>query len=238
METSVYYEHQAVARGHVSPADVLANVTLNSGMYDRILLPWLPKDKGAFVYEVACGAGICLKWLSTRGYTNSAGSDLSDVQIALAQANGMNVSLQDALGDLKGRPNGSIDCLIALDFYEHLPKEVLLDFLKDAHRVLAPGGKLILRGPNGDSPLLGRALYNDITHYWALTSVAFNALLQMFGFRAVEFRDDTLARFDRGRWLRVPLAWIAQKVLHWLLRLATRENIRYFSSSFFICATK
>jgi SAM-dependent methyltransferase len=238
METSVYYERQAIARGHVSPEDVLANVALNSGMYDRILLPWLPRDRNKFVYEVACGAGICLKWLATRGYANSAGSDSSDVQIALAKANGMNVSLQDALADLGSRPDGSIDCLIALDFYEHLPKEVLLDFLKDAYRVLAPGGKLILRGPNGDSPLLGRALYNDITHCWALTSVAFNALLRMFEFSMTEFKDDTLARFDRRRWLRVPLAWLAQQVLHWLFRLATRENIRYFSSSFFICATK
>lgn len=238
METSVYYEHQALARGHATPADVIADVERNAGMYDRILLPWLPADRNKFVYEVACGAGICLKWLSMRGYLNAAGSDLSDVQIALAQANGVNASLRDAMADLKSRPDGSIDCLIALDFYEHLPKDVLLDFLKDAHRVLAPSGHLILRGPNGDSPLLGRALYNDITHCWALTSVAFVALLQMFGFGTVKFKDDTLASFNSRRWLRVPLAWMGQTVLHWLFRLATRENIRYFSSSFFVCATK
>jgi SAM-dependent methyltransferase len=238
METSVYYSHQAIARGHVSPDDVLANVARNSGMYDRVLLPWLPEDKTKPIYEVACGAGICLKWLSTRGYVNASGSDSSEVQISLAKANGMSVKLMGALEDLQTHADGSIACLIALDFYEHLPKEILLDFLQESYRVLAPGGRLILRGPNGDSPFLGRALFNDITHLWALTSVAFNAVLRMFGFKHVEFQDDTLPSFNTFRWFRIPLAWFAQKVLHWAIRLATRENILYFSSSFFLCATK
>jgi hypothetical protein len=113
-----------------------------------------------------------------------------------------------------------------------------LDFLKESERVLRPGGTLILRGPNGDSPVLGRALYNDITHYWALTAVAFNALLTMAGFSRVAFKDETLASIGKNRWLLVPLAWIGQHVYRAMIRLATRENITCLSSSMFLCAWK
>jgi SAM-dependent methyltransferase len=129
-----------------------------------------------------------------------------------------------------------VDCLVGLDFYEHLPKEVLLDFLQEARRVLAPEGRLVLRGPNGDSPVLGRALYNDITHVTALTSVAMTAVLRMSGFSRVAFADDTLASIGRLRWLLVPASWLARRLLRLVFRLATREDIRCLSSSFFVCA--
>ncbi len=238
MNISAYYSYQAKARGLNSPEDVMKVVAQNSLMYDKILLPWLPKERNAAIYEVACGPGIFLHWLGEHGYTNATGSDSSDVQISLATAGGLRVKLVDALEDLRSCPENSFDCLVGLDFYEHLPKEILLDFLHESERVLRPGGRLILRGPNGDSPVLGRALYNDITHYWALTTTAFNAVLMMSGFVRTEFKDDTLAGIQKQRWLRVPLAWIGQQIYRSLIRAATRENITCLSSSIFICAWK
>ncbi|MBK5276438.1 MAG: class I SAM-dependent methyltransferase [Desulfuromonadales bacterium] len=238
MDISTYYSYQAKARGLYSLEDVMSIVVQNTLLYDKVVLPWLPKERDAIIYEVACGPGIFLHWLKRHGYTNTMGSDSSDVQIILAKAGGLAVTLADAIEDLRSYPSGSFDCLVGLDFYEHLPKEMLLDFLYEAERVLRSGGRLILRGPNGDSPLLGRALYNDITHYWALTTTAFNAVLMMSGFTHTEFKDDTLACIQKQRWLRVPLAWMAQQILRTLLRLATREHIKCLSSSLFLCAWK
>ncbi len=238
MDISAYYSYQAKARGLHSLADVMGIVEQNTVLYDKVVLPWLPKEPDAAIYEVACGPGIFLHWLKGHGYTNAVGSDSSDVQIMLAKAGGLAVKLADSIADLRSYQSGSFDCLVGLDFYEHLPKETFLDFLQEAHRVLRSGGRLILRGPNGDSPVLGRALYNDITHYWALTTTAFNALMMMSGFIRTEFKDDRLACIQKQRWLRVPLAWMAQQVFRTLIRLATQENIKCLSSSLFICAWK
>jgi len=238
MNLSTYYSFQATARGLNSVDDVIRVVNDNTRMYDEIVLPWLPKDPNADIYEAACGPGIFLHWLKRRGYRRAVGTDSSDVQIALARAASLEAELVDSISDLKARAGESLDCVVGLDFYEHLPKEILLDFLAETYRVLRPGGRLILRGPNGDSPVLGRALYNDITHNWALTSIAFNAVFTMFGFDDIEFRDDTISGIQKNRWIKVPAAWIAQHLLRTLLRLATREHIRCLSASMFVCGRK
>jgi SAM-dependent methyltransferase len=238
MDLSAYYRYQAKARGLNSLTDVMNVVAENTILYDKIILPWLPQNREAAIYEAACGPGVFLHWLRKRGYTNASGSDSSDVQIVLAKEGGLQTSLIDSIEDLRRCPASSLDCLVGLDFYEHLPKEVLLDFLYEAGRVLRTGGRLILRGPNGDSPVLGRALYNDITHQFALTTTAFNALLMMAGFQRTEFKDDAIAGIRRHRWLRVPIAWIGQQTYRALIRAATREHIRCLSASMFLCGWK
>lgn len=238
MDIATYYSFQAVARGLHTLDDVQEIVAANKRLYDTVVLPWLPADRKAAIYEVACGPGIFLHWLKSQGYTNASGSDSSDVQIALARVGQLDAELADSIGKLRGFAAESLDCIVGLDFYEHLPKEVLLDFLFESFRVIKPGGRLILKGPNGDSPVLGRALYNDITHVTALTSIAFHALLTMAGFKRTAFADDTLASIQKQRLVRVPLAWIAQRLLRTLIRFATRENIQCLSASFLLCAWK
>ena len=43
--------------------------------------------------------------------------------------------------------------LIAIDFIEHISKDDMMELLRHSRRVLSPGGRLVLRYPNGDSPL-------------------------------------------------------------------------------------
>jgi 2-polyprenyl-3-methyl-5-hydroxy-6-metoxy-1,4-benzoquinol methylase len=238
MEISVYYAYQAKARGLNSVKDVLKIVEDNTRLYDELVLPWLPGKKDATIVEVACGPGIFLHWLKSKGYSNALGSDSSDAQIILANEGGLSVMLTDAITHLSSIESNSIDCLIGLDFYGHLPKEVFLDFIFEAYRVIRPGGNLILRGPNGNSPVVGCSLYNDITHITALTEVAFKALLAMVGFSKFKFEDETLASIQKQRWLRVPIAWIFQNILRCVIRCATREYVAQLSSSMFICAWK
>ena len=238
MNIENYYSYQAIARGLYSQLDVEKILKENNSLYTKVLGPWIPKNKNAIILEVACGPGIFLRWLNNRGYKNVFGSDSSDVQIALASVVGLNVDKKDAILDLISRQSESIDCIVALDFYEHLSKEVFLDFINECNRVLKHGGKLILRGPNGDSPVFGRALYNDITHQSTLTSTAFTAVLKMLGYSDVEFKDVALASIKKLRWIKVPISFVAQLILRGLILAATRENIKYTSASFFICATK
>jgi SAM-dependent methyltransferase len=237
MDVSAFYTYQTAARGHHAPADVDVQAVARFPLYDCILRDWLP-DRNASIYEVACGPGILMRWLRTRGYTQFSGSDSSSADVALATAVGLPAQVADSLVEMRAMPAASRDCLIALDFYEHLPKEVLLDFLFDAHRILRPGGRLLLRGPNGASPVVGCAFFNDITHCWALTPVAFRAVLKMAGFRVVEFRDDAVASLQKLPWLKAPFVKLAQMILGGLIRAATREAPECLSASMFVCAEK
>jgi 2-polyprenyl-3-methyl-5-hydroxy-6-metoxy-1,4-benzoquinol methylase len=238
MHGDAYYRYQATARGLKTSADVEALTDQMSALYCRLLSPWLPADRKAAIYEVACGSGIMLRYLRRQGYTHLAGSDLADCQLALAHAAGLPVVKADSLAELKQHPTNTWDCLIAIDFIEHLPKDVLIEFLAECQRTLKAGGVLILRAPNGDSPLVGRNLFNDITHYWAYTTVATRALLGMAGFRRVEFVDESLASVERHRWLKVPLMMVAQRVLRLLIRSATREQVTHLSPSLYAGAWK
>ena len=99
MKVAAYYSYQAAARGHLTPQDVERDARIRTPLYDRILLPWLPAAKTALIHEVACGSGIVLHWLKSRGYTHVSGSDSSEPQVALARTTGFPVALADfALG--------------------------------------------------------------------------------------------------------------------------------------------
>jgi SAM-dependent methyltransferase len=233
-----YYQYQATARRLTSPAAVEELTDLMELTYRRLLSPWLPADRQAEIYEVACGPGIMLRHLRRLGYTRLAGSDSSASQIELAQAAGLPVVLGDSLHELKRQDAKRWDCLIAIDFIEHLPKDILVEFFFESHRTLKKNGCLILRAPNGDSPLVGRNLFNDITHIWAYTTIATEALLNMSGFQRVEFADESLASIQRHRWLKAPLMKCSQALLRALIRSATREDVRFLNPSIYVAAWK
>jgi 2-polyprenyl-3-methyl-5-hydroxy-6-metoxy-1,4-benzoquinol methylase len=237
MNVSKYYEFQAQARGITCLTDVEIAARIQGKVYDRLMGKRMPQELDAPIYEAACGPGIFLKWAQNRGYTNLRGTDSSTQYCELARQATLPVVCTDSLADLAEQKDGSLAMIVAIDFIEHLTREILLDFLMLSRRKLRSGGSLILRAPNGDSPLVARNLFNDITHQWAYTSSALKGLLEMIGFRSVEFADDSIANIERYRVIKLPLAIIAQYFLQFLFRSATREKIKFWGSSFFVFAT-
>ncbi len=57
-------------------------------------------------------------------------------------------------------PESSVGCVRAFDFIEHLPREKMVEFMNEAHRVLAAGGFLLSGTPSTD----GRGAFQDPTH--------------------------------------------------------------------------
>src|SRR5688572_33050840 len=100
MNGQAYYAYQSMARGLTSTAAVEAEVDAVSQVYRHILPPWLPDDRGAAIYEVACGTGIMLRYLKRQGFTRISGSDSAPGQIELARAGGLNVVQADSLQEL------------------------------------------------------------------------------------------------------------------------------------------
>lgn len=238
MKVEDFYAFQSTARGLHNDEDIQALVRAYAPIYRRLLEKWLPTGKNALIYEAACGNGIFLRWARSEGYGNLKGSDISEKEIARARGAGFDVEHGDSVRAIESSAEGSIDCIVAIDFMEHVPKEVFMEFLRASWRALKPGGCLLMRGPNGDSPFVGLNLYNDITHVWCYTSTSLRAIARMAGFSEINFADDTTASIQRYRLLKLPFMIIAQAVLRLLIRTATHEQIPYLGSSFYICARK
>jgi hypothetical protein len=112
MEIAAYYEFQAKARGHRTLQDVERDAQTESSLYDAIILPWLPADRQARIYEVACGSGIFLFWLRQCNFQQISGSDSSEPQITLAQLAGFPVKLADSVAELLQKETGLLDCVV------------------------------------------------------------------------------------------------------------------------------
>jgi SAM-dependent methyltransferase len=233
-----YYKYQAEARGVRTLEDVRRSARDKSYIYERIVLPWLPADKSSTIAEIACGHGSFLWWLKQHHYSQILGVDSSHEQIELARQTGVAVFKTDSNEWLADRADGSLRTLIAIDLIEHISKDDFMGLLASSHRVLSSGGRLILRYPNGDSPLVGRNLFNDITHVWTYTTNCLQSLAGMHGFSLTRFVDESDAAIRDDRWLKVPLCKLSITILRSLFRAATKVMVDYWSPNIWACLEK
>lgn len=233
-----YYKYQAAARGIRSLDDVIRSAKDRMHVYRQIVSPWLPSNKSARTAELACGHGSFLYWLKTADFTDVTGVDSSMEQVAYARQVGVPVDQENVNSWLGGKPDGSLDLLFAIDLIEHLGKDEFIEFMRATNRALSTSGRLILRFPNGDSPLVGLNLFNDITHVWTYTTNCLETLAAMNGFSCVHFADEGHATIRDHRWLKVPLARVSAAVLGFLFRSASKEKISYWSPHMWACLIK
>ena len=233
-----YYRFQAHARGVRGFEDVRNIAADRAHVYDRIARAWLPGDKTLPIAELACGHGSFLHWLKGCGYTNITGVDSSPEQLEFARMVGVSVEEGDVNAWLASQDNNRFATIIAIDLIEHLPKDEFMCLLHQAHAALLPGGALISRLPNGESPFVGKNLFNDVTHVWTYTPNAMNSLALMHGFSTASFRDESADAIRDHRWLKVPLAKMCTLILRAMARMATRETIQYWSPHLWACFRK
>ena len=237
IDGATYYNDQSQARGIFTSQDIERLASQEGKCFDRLLLPFLPAVKSAAIYEAATGPGILQCWLKSRSFTNLEGSDFSVTEARMAAQLNPCIVHSDSLFDLESRFGpGSLSAIIALDFYEHIPRERFREFLAIAATRLEKGGVLILRGPNADSPFVGLNLYNDITHVWAYTTVCLRALAVLAGFDRVKFSDDTIDGIHKGNWWKRPLMFCVQTILMLVCLAATRQRIALWGTSLYIYA--
>lgn len=97
-------------------------------------------------------------------YLETYGVELSREQIELGWRSGvLNLCVGDGLDALR-TASEPFDVVFASAFFEHLPRETLVEVLEAVHDVLTPGGVLVARTPNGVSPLHGFYFSGDVAH--------------------------------------------------------------------------
>jgi SAM-dependent methyltransferase len=113
---------------------------LGSKIRNDMLLRFLNPRGGDLVLDLGCGSGRTLLWNRSRG-AEAVGIDISPY---FSEAARREVPL--LLGDLRRLPfgNGTFSKAWSLDVLEHLSPEALAAMLREAGRVLAPGGALFV----------------------------------------------------------------------------------------------
>jgi len=140
-------------------------------------LPWL---------DIGCGRGEWLELLHQQ-HIPASGIDQDASMLAGCQQLGLQTVHGDAIALLQQQPDASLLGLSGFHIAEHLPFEQLQALFIQAHRVIAPGGLLILETPNPENLLVGASnFYIDPTHQRPLPAALLQFMAEHFGFGPVQ----------------------------------------------------
>lgn len=126
--------HADARHEHVTPPLLAAKIR------NDVLRSFLAPGPGDICVDLGCGSGRTLVWNADLG-ASQVGIDVSPY-FAREACDGADL----VLGDLRRLPfgDGVFTKASALDVFEHLSPEALGDVLREAARVLAPGGQLFV----------------------------------------------------------------------------------------------
>jgi SAM-dependent methyltransferase len=109
---------------------------------------WIPGQTTALL-DVGCNVGALLS--QCRHYypnLHLAGIDINESSIQSARASLPGADLHQGYGSQLPFASGSFQCVTCIEVIEHVPEEHRASLLAEMWRVLAPGGRLILRCPH------------------------------------------------------------------------------------------
>ncbi|GAA4610953.1 class I SAM-dependent methyltransferase [Saccharopolyspora hordei] len=144
----------------------------------------LVRGTGGPVADVGCGPGDGTAYLHSLGL-DVRGIDLSPGMVAVARRNHPHLRFDEGTMTALDLPDGALGGLVAWYSLIHVPPEQVPAVLAEFHRVLAPGGHLLLAFQVGDEPplhlseALGHRIDLDF-HRWTTDRIA--DLLRQAGF--------------------------------------------------------
>lgn len=118
--------------------------------------PSLPGHQALF--ELGFGNGSLLGWARAKGY-QVMGFELQSSLMERAVHAGFPIA-----DDPAKLAEQSFDVIVALDVFEHIAFHELAELVSRLFLALKPGGKLVARFPNGDSPFSMPTFNGDQTH--------------------------------------------------------------------------
>jgi SAM-dependent methyltransferase len=167
--------------------------------------------EGATVLDMACGYG---EFINSIRCQKKLAIDLNpDSPQYLAPEVDFHAVPADSM---RGLSDNSVDIVFTSNFLEHLPsKEVLAKVFSEVNRVLKPGGKFIVMGPN--IKYLYAEYWDFIDHHLPLSHLSLVEALQLGNFDIDSVIDRFLPYTTQSRlpqtpllisaYLKLPIAW-------------------------------
>ena len=116
------------------------------------------------IFDIGCGRGEWLELMRSNGFSEF-GMDLNLHMVSDCTQYNLHVEKGDAINHLVNLPDESQVVISAFHVVEHIPFEQLHMLVSEAHRVLLPGGLLLLETPNPENIMVATTnFYLDPTH--------------------------------------------------------------------------
>jgi SAM-dependent methyltransferase len=156
----------------------------------RVYLPFIEPlkalDSHPAALDLGCGRGEWLELLTENGF-DAQGVDFDIDMLEACHKRGLRAAKGDAIGFLKGIADESQAAVSGFHIVEHLRFSQVRALIKEALRVLRPGGLLILETPNPENLIVSTlTFYFDPTHRHPIPSELLSFLTEYYGFARVK----------------------------------------------------
>ncbi|MCH5203856.1 MAG: class I SAM-dependent methyltransferase [Oscillospiraceae bacterium] len=139
------------------------------------------------IVDIGCGRGEMLECAYKRGIS-CVGVDINEACCNYCKDRGFNAVHSDAVEYLSGLEGNSVDAVTAFQLIEHISTDMLNNIIKEALRVLKPGGMLIMETPYSRNVEVGTySFYIDPTHRRPVNGDFVKFLCEERGYSSVSF---------------------------------------------------
>jgi O-antigen chain-terminating methyltransferase len=140
----------------------------------------------AEVVDLGCGRGEFLEVMRDAGI-NARGIELSEELAAICRGKGLAVEHGDMFAHLRSLDDASLDGIFSGQVVEHLPPEVVTDFVRLAAAKLRRGGRLVIETPNPEClAIFATHFYIDPTHVRPIPASLLVFYFEEFGLGQIE----------------------------------------------------